>query len=153
MPQYKTHTQFNLLLALPLLIWGAHSQLHLPKPHLITFGLAFAYGTLFMNPDLDLAHKIQLFSIRGILSLPFRAYSKVFRHRGLSHSLVFGTLTRVGWLLMIAWVITFAMYKVMLSYTDLLSVYYSYESYFFYGFIGIFLADICHVALDHTRKS
>ncbi len=99
MSNYKKHTQFNLLIALPILLIAAHFTLHPSYDLLITFAAVFSYTTLFMSPDMDLAHQIRFFSIRGFFSLPFRSYSKLFSHRGLSHHLLLGSLTRIAWLI------------------------------------------------------
>ena len=48
-----------------------------------------------MNPDLGLVHKIKLFSLRGFITLPFRGYSKIFKHKGISHSFLLGSFTRI----------------------------------------------------------
>ncbi|MDE3048256.1 MAG: DUF2227 family putative metal-binding protein, partial [Verrucomicrobiota bacterium] len=69
----------------------------------VSFVAAFLYGTFFLHPDLDIAYKIKLFSLKGLLTLPFRPYSYLFRHRGISHMPVVGTLTRVLWLSLLLW--------------------------------------------------
>ena len=84
MAMYKQHAQFNLFIALPILMGAMYYFLHPARDLMFTFAGTFAYSTLFMNPDMDLANQIRLMSIRGILSIPFRSYSKVFSHRGLS---------------------------------------------------------------------
>ena len=98
MSSYKQHTRFNLFIALPILLIGVAYFIHPHRYLMITFAASFAYATLFMNPDLDLANQIRLLSLRGILSLPFRSYARCFSHRGLSHHIIFGSLTRILWL-------------------------------------------------------
>ena len=113
MSNYKTHVAFNLLCALPVATGGI-CYIYTPSKHLlITFIGAFVYGTCFMNPDLDLIHQIKLFSWRGFLTLPFRFYSKIFKHRGLSHSFLFGTATRILWLGGIALLLFYAVYQTL----------------------------------------
>lgn len=99
MSNYAGHARFNLLLLLPIAGSAAYF-LGLPLPSILLAAGAFAYGTLFMSPDLDLAYQIRLASLRGILSIPFRSYARLFSHRGLSHSILFGTATRLIWLLL-----------------------------------------------------
>ena len=148
MAQYRTHTRFNLILALPVLLGITFYTLHPERPFLITFGIAFIYATLFMNPDLDLAHQIKLFSIRGLLSIPFRLYSRVFKHRGLSHHPFLGSLTRILWLALWALISFYLINRTLPNHKSLIQLYLTNKSYFFYGFAGIFFADLSHLLLD-----
>ncbi len=148
MSQYKTHTKFNLLIALPLLLAGAYYFLNPSRELLITFGITFIYSTLFMNPDLDLAYHIRITSIRGLLSLPFRSYARVFKHRGLSHHILFGSATRILWLALWAAVIFLLVYQTLPDKGTLLKYYLRHQSYILYGFAGICFADWGHLLLD-----
>ena len=148
MAGYKGHSSFNLLLALPALIALDHFFLHSPYPLALTFSVSFAYTTLFMSPDLDLAHSIKLVSIRGVLSLPFRFYSRVFSHRGISHSFFFGSLTRIVWLFAFATLVFFLFNQELPSSSNLKKFYRTYEPFLLYGLAGICLADWCHLLLD-----
>lgn len=148
MANYKVHSAFNLCLVLPILIAGTYYIFHPDRMLLLTFVTAFAYSTLFMNPDLDLAHSIKLVSIRGFLSIPFRSYSMIFQHRGLSHSVVFGSMTRILWLSAFGIGIFYLLYRTLPSENTLLHYYNAYKFYLFYGFAGICLADWSHLLLD-----
>jgi uncharacterized metal-binding protein len=145
---YKEHAKFNIFLALPILLIGGIYFLHPPRPFLLTFASAFVYSTLFMNPDLDLARQIRLFSLRGFLTLPFRSYSSVFRHRGLSHHPLLGSLTRILWLLGWYVVIFYLVYKAVPTKASFLGFYEQYKPFIHYGFAGICLSDWCHLFLD-----
>lgn len=103
MPAYRTHVAVNLVLGLPLALAVLKYTVAFTPEQLFSFSAAFVYGTLFLHPDLDIAYKIKLFSLKGFLTLPFRPYSYLFRHRGISHMPVIGTLSRVLWLWMICW--------------------------------------------------
>lgn len=152
MSDYKGHTTFNLLLALPLLLGGAY-YFSEPNPYLLaTLGGAFVYSTLFMSPDLDLAYQIRLFSLRGFFSLPFRSYAKLFSHRGLSHNVLFGSLTRILWLLGWATLIFAAVYQALPTQQTFLTFYYSHEPYILYGLAGVCCADWAHLFLDKFGK-
>ncbi|EKE20870.1 MAG: hypothetical protein ACD_7C00455G0004 [uncultured bacterium] len=149
MAQYKTHSIFNIFIALPVFIWGI---IYFFKPQinlLIIFSSCFTYATLFMNPDVDLANKIKLFSLKGILTLPFRGYSLIFKHRGLSHSILFGSLTRIVWLGSFFYLILFILNKPLFNKRELISLLKS--SYFIYGIAAVILADICHLILDYKK--
>ena len=148
MAQYKTHTLFNLLLALPLFLAALFYLLHPKLYYEATFAGAFLYGTLFMSPDLDIANKIKLFSLRGFFSLPFRLYARVFKHRGLSHHVIFGTLTRVLWLAIAALGILYLVNQALPSRDSVMNLYQMYKPFIWYGLGGLFAADLCHLLLD-----
>ncbi len=152
MSQYKTHTKFNLFLALPLLLAGLFYFIHPQREYAITFAGTFIYSTLFMNPDMDLAHQIKLKSLRGILSLPFRLYSRVFKHRGLSHSLVFGSITRILWLSAFALLIFYLTNQMLPSKTSFVRFFHRHEPFIIFGFCGVFIADLCHLLLDMKKE-
>jgi uncharacterized metal-binding protein len=155
MPKYKTHCYFNSLFALPLLILFLY-LLKTESKYLAIFSCSFIYSTLFFSPDLDLIHKIKLFSIRGILSLPLIGYSKVFKHRGFSHLIVFGTLSRIVW----AALIVFVFLAILLSFEranfikeGVLNFIKEEKTSFFYLFLALFCADGCHILLDKVKKN
>jgi uncharacterized metal-binding protein len=152
MSSYKTHVNFNLFIALPIAMVGIYHTYIPTKPFLITFASAFVYSTCFMNPDLDLIHQIKLFSLRGVLTIPFRFYSKVFKHRGLSHSLLFGTATRLAWLAGVSLLLFYGVYRVLPTQGTFLFYLNYYKLYIFYGLAGVVFADWCHLALDYKSK-
>jgi len=151
MAMYKEHSLFNLTIALPIFLGGAYYFLKPAPPLLITFGTAFAYSTLFMSPDVDLANQIRLFSLRGLLTLPFRSYAKLFCHRGLSHNILFGSLTRILWLSLWAF-LAFAIYhKALPTQKLLLKLYHLHKPFILYSLAAICLADWCHLLLDRKE--
>lgn len=152
MSDYKGHTKFNLLLALPILMGATYYFMH---PHyylLLTFAGAFTYSTLFMSPDMDLAYQIRLLSLRGILSIPFRSYAGLFSHRGLSHNVLLGSATRILWLMAWGCLIFFAVYKSLPTKSTCLKFYKLHQSYILYGLAGVCFADWCHLLLDRKEK-
>ena len=72
---------------------------------------------------MDLANKIKFRSWRGILTLPFRGYALFFRHRGISHSFLFGTLTRVLWLLLLFIVVSCVYQQAIPNHRNLINLY------------------------------
>lgn len=137
MPAYRTHVRFNILIALPLsLLVLAHFQGGTAE-RLTSFAGTFIYGTLFLHPDLDLARQVKLFSLKGLLTLPFRPYSYLFSHRGISHWPLVGTLTRVGWAYGILAFLGYAFPSLSSS-----------ETAFLLG--GFVAADLFHIALDRV---
>lgn len=150
MAKYKTHTTFNILIALPLILWGLYHYLKPSYSLLSTFSICFIYSTLFMNPDMDIANKIKLFSIKGILTLPFRGYSYVFRHRGISHWIILGSITRILWLSGFLYLIILLLNKPLLHQKEVFLLINS--DYFLYGFLAIVASDASHLILD-IKKS
>jgi uncharacterized metal-binding protein len=148
MANYKTHTRFNLCLFLPLLVTIGHYLLKLSPRELTLFGASFAYGTLWLSPDMDVAYQIKLFSFRGLMTLPFRPYAYIFKHRGLSHIPVIGTLTRVIWLLLIALALLIFVYEIKPTPQDFVSFCLSYKMILSLAFGGILFADLGHLLLD-----
>ncbi len=149
---YKQHAQFNIFIALPLFLGAMHYFLHPVRNLMLTFTGAFVYSTLFMNPDLDLASQIRLFSIRGFFTLPFRSYAKLFSHRGLSHNLVLGSFTRIAWLVGWGGLIFFIVYRTLPTQGTFLKFYKHYQPFILYSLGGICLADWSHLLLDINWK-
>lgn len=142
MPSYRTHVSVNLFIGLPLSLAALKYTVQSTPIDMASFALIFAYGTLFLHPDMDLARNIRLFSLKGLLTLPFRPYSYIFRHRGISHLPLIGTLTRVVWL---AGFFAILFFLLRINQPDLNQWD---ESYTWFGLGGLAVADLCHVLLD-----
>lgn len=153
MSGYKGHCAFNVLLALPILVGAQFYFMHTKPIFLYVFMGAFVYTTLFMNPDLDLVHNIKLMSVRGFFSIPFRAYSMIFRHRGISHSFFWGSLTRILWLGGIGLLVFFVVYKNLPSVSNFKLYWKHYKYFFIYALAGICIADWCHLLLDFAPQT
>ena len=95
-----------------------------------------------LTPDLDLARSRAQRALRPVL--PLRAlglaYARLFRHRGLSHWPIVGTLTRALWFML-----PFAACAALLF-----GFHFSFPSLrlIALGFVGLCLADILHIAAD-----
>jgi len=151
MAMYKGHTRFNLFIALPIFLGAIYYFLNPHRDLMITFAAVFSYSTLFMSPDLDLANKIKLFSLRGVLTFPFRSYAKFFSHRGLSHHVLLGSLTRILWLAGWGALIFLALYKGLPTKATFLKFYFHYKPFILYSLGGVCLADWCHLLLDRKE--
>src|SRR3989304_2034863 len=138
MALYKKHVKFNIFF-LPLILFFIFYIFKSSFLHLTIFSLTFIYSTLFMSPDLDLANQIKFFSIRGFFTLPFRFYSIFFRHRGLSHYPIIGSLTRILWLGGFIYLLFYLLNKPIISKKELFKVLKS--SCFLYGLFGVVLSD------------
>jgi uncharacterized metal-binding protein len=170
MPAGHTHTTLNL--ASTPIVFLTINQLHLiGLPYLATGCASFIFATLFMSPDLDLfnSNPTHHWGVFKYLWLP---YSKMFHHRGLSHSLLFGSLTRIFYLTAIALIFTcsyFSLKEILLpmsmsdvnSQIDQSKTLYAimkgkWEIYHFYiysAFFGIWLADAYHICSDRIYSS
>ncbi len=148
MALYKTHVAFNITLALPIISIGVYHFLDPNWKLGLTFIGAFVYSTLFMNPDLDVANRIKLFSLRGLFTLPFRGYAKLFKHRGISHSIFLGSLTRIAWLGILGLLLFYLPYQILPEKKDVFAFFHQYKYPIFYGLAGIGFADWSHILLD-----
>ena len=92
------HDATSLILAVGLLYTGAR-QGHLLEGTLMAAGAASA---LILSADLDQPYsmaRLRLTRRGGIVAQTWcTVYDQLFRHRGLSHVPVIGTLTRLVWL-------------------------------------------------------
>ncbi|MCB1106683.1 MAG: DUF2227 family putative metal-binding protein [Chlamydiia bacterium] len=86
------------------------------------------------------------------MSIPFRSYAKVFSHRGLSHHLLFGSLTRIVWLMGWGALIFLILYKTLPPTKSLFNFYKYYQPFILYAFAGICFADWSHLLLDLYRS-
>jgi uncharacterized metal-binding protein len=68
---------------------------------LVAFASAFAFSMLFLSPDLDLARSGPM-RRWGPLAFLWWPYAKLFRHRGISHHVLWGPLTRLLYLAVVA---------------------------------------------------
>jgi len=146
MPSYRTHVSVNLFLGLPLGVAALKYTVQSTPMDIGSFAAAFIYGTLFLHPDLDLARNIRLLSLKGLLTLPFRPYSYLFRHRGISHIPVVGTLTRLLWLLGFFYLMAYCLDWAFPHLMDW------NHPYLWFAIGGIALADLFHVMLDQVKS-
>lgn len=104
MPSGRRHLQLELFLLPPALI--GLRLLGQDWPGLLAFGVAYLFSSLWLSPDLDLRSNDARRRWRplGFIWIP---YTKVFKHRGLSHNLLLGPLTRVGYLFLLGFIVVF----------------------------------------------
>lgn len=155
MAKGKTHDKFNLFcgmvatgsligLGIAPLIWG-------------TFIFGWLFATLVFSPDTDLMPKKRT----GFLQFFLYPYSILFRHRGLSHGLLTGTLTRVVYGLVLGGFLVFVLSK--MGYLDFeasgywrglwdFARHYSYQQPAYRALTWLYLgmagADACHILID-----
>ena len=67
----------------------------------LTFIVTYVFSLFWLSPDLDLANSESM-KRWGILRFVWIPYARIFRHRGVSHSILLGSLTRLLYLFAIA---------------------------------------------------
>ena len=178
MPQSKLHSKFNTLVLLPLLLAAAYFYLSRDLILLGLFAACFLYSTYFAHPDVDLANQHKLFSLNGIMLLPFKLfYAPFFKHRSrISHSILWGTPSRLLVIILFVVLISFLglmiekMYYGSLAVSDLsrlgkdlLNIFYfslkdlyqycrTHKSEFLAVIAGFYAADFGHLFLDKLSK-
>ncbi|MBE0635420.1 DUF2227 family putative metal-binding protein [Candidatus Bipolaricaulota bacterium] len=98
MPSGKAHLRME---AMMLILWIACAVVLVWKDqiallHAGLFAGAYIFSMLLLSPDLDLA-KSDAFHRWGILRWLWLPYAWVFRHRQMSHHLLWGPLTRMAY--------------------------------------------------------
>ena len=108
MPSGKTHLHIELA-ALVVVVGGGLALNHAFEwmkwkevyTLLPAFVAAYLFSSLLLSPDLDLARSGPQ-SRWGLFRVLWLPYAGMFRHRGLSHNPLFGPLTRIAYLGLLA---------------------------------------------------
>ena len=151
MAKYSTHNWFNLILVLPICLVIGH--FYFPKTILAIFGTTFIIGTFLVNPDCDIAHKTNPYSLRGVLLYPFRFYSRVFKHRGISHKHLIGTCTRIIWLIIFFLPLGVLIFVIYPQGIHLLQTFIAaHHEFMITAFIALVIADSAHIFLDRAQR-
>jgi uncharacterized metal-binding protein len=137
MPQGKVHTAINITVALAVTLVALAVQ-QLNKP-LIFILIGFIFGTLFINPDLDIA-KSNASKRWGVLRFVWYPYQYMFKHRGLSHNIIIGPLSRIIYLI-VPFLVFGNRIPLHISYNILALAF------------GVFVSDTLHILLDKTLKN
>lgn len=137
MPSGRIHETVNLLVLVPTVYW-------LPEPLTkLPFIAGYLVGTFWVTPDLDLA-KSRASHRWGVLRWVWLPYAWLFPHRGLSHRLLLGALTRVLYLAALAglglWCLDYWGYCWRLNF--------SFSRSWLSFFAGLLVADGIHLLLD-----
>lgn len=143
MPSGGRHLRLELFL-LPLFLTGLYfMKLGWLWP--LTFGLAYLFSSLWLSPDLDLRSN-DARRRWGPLGFIWWPYTKVFKHRGLSHNLLFGPLTRIGYLFLLGFLIIHA-----LNYFGVRAAFYLRISNAILVMVGagLYLPNVLHILYDH----
>lgn len=141
MPGYRTHSRFNLLLLIP--IDALLLQRYSPKDILL-FSLGYIFATYYLSPDMDIFRSgpIRRWGILRFIWLP---YSLFFTHRGISHIPIIGTLTRIGYLLILSIIISLIVFR---DYRIVEEFAMRYRREIIWILLGMFASDTLHALLD-----
>lgn len=148
MSNYKGHTVFNMLIGFPIGAFCFYYFISRSHTHFAIFSTSFLLSTLFFSPDLDILHSVRITSLRGIVTLPFRPYSYLFQHRGISHFPIIGTLTRILYIGILA-LLCASVYNQKIPTIDFVhQLYLTAKVPLFIAFAGLTYGDFCHLVLD-----
>lgn len=93
MPNDKAHGTINLLaLAVSTLILIRYTALGVVE--LVIMAIAYMFGTYFLSPDMDI--NSTSYKRWGYLRIFWWPYKVFFKHRGYSHHLILGPLSRIA---------------------------------------------------------
>ena len=162
MPSGRTHTRIDLFFLVVILGVGACFWKPLVqffgRDEMVEYGtvfvVAYLFGTFLLSPDLDLKVSDPMKNW-GILRLLWRPYSYAFKHRGLSHMPIVGTLTRLLYMVLVAYVL-FAVINVFfdlgwqMSFEDAKKID---RNIVLWALAGLCLPDLFHILADHTFKN
>jgi len=151
----RAHDRWNLFW-LALMIAYLISR-HLSLFLLCFFILGFFLSTFIFSPDTDLGPKKRV-GVVGVILYPYQFF---FKHRGFSHSLLWGTFTRIIYLLVVGALFTIILRKMgylNFDVSDYLSFLkssvenYNYKLWEYklltWFFLGHFFSDFSHIILD-----
>lgn len=143
------------------------------SPVLVAYGaIAFVFATLYLSPDLDIVQS-RVTKNWKVFSFLWRGYSRLFSHRGWSHSIFLASFTRLlylglvsisfGFLLNFLWNYyhfhevgrSMAYVKSQMEHKGHFSwvFFKSYRYYFLSVFVGVLIADLFHIIFDRIFSS
>jgi uncharacterized metal-binding protein len=139
MPSDNVHNLTGILLlgASVYLLLG----LGLPRDFFLVFTTSYLFSLLWLSPDLDVDRGSGSLRRWGPLRYLWYPYKELFRHRGISHSIILGPLTRVLYMGTVLWTMTWVL-SIGLTVPRL-------DQGFLYPFLlGMWLPDALHCLLD-----
>lgn len=151
----KFHDKINL--GTGAILTGCLIGLERSFPVVISFVAGWLFATLVFSPDTDVMPKKRT----GVLQFLLYPYSILFKHRGVSHMILVGTLIRILYGVIIFGLMLFVlngMGYVSFSASDFFSFVLKFVSNFDYHlieykifvwlFVGMVGADLCHILFD-----
>lgn len=153
MPQGKVHLRVNLILALPLGTALFYFACHPSKQALTIFTLTLIYNILVFNPDIDMARYVKPLSFKGVFYFPFIPYSWIFKHRGISHSIILGTASRIAYLIVLIWTANYLVNGENLTIFQNVNIYGNVISLWPTSILALYYGDLWHIVLDRYWKA
>ena len=141
MPNYASHLILNFMSLSALYI------LYVQHPFLTTiqlslFIIGFFIGTVLLSPDLDT--KSESSRRCGVACTPYR---KIFSHRGISHHWLWGTATRIIYVLVVIGVLAALVFLLKLPLPDI-TIVMGHPFELFMIVLGLFISNLLHTAMD-----
>ena len=167
---YKGHVALNAV-AFAGMAYVAH-RFRVPVYNRLYFTIGYAFSTFFLSPDLDLFYSKASKNWK-LLRVIWWPYSKLMKHRGLSHSLLLSTLSKLlyisvvvilAYTLFLLGVVYFAQEELILNSAYLLqslSIFSKSVAELFtkhwpiirYILLGVWLSDIVHIFIGDRITS
>lgn len=139
--KYTNHIIFNFLVLILLIILYQTNPI-LTQPQLIIFLLSYFLGTILITPDLDTnsnpSNKL------GLLIYP---YKRIFNHRGLAHSWLCGTFTRIIYFF-ILFLIIFIIFFGSKPLPEIITLLVNYKLELLSATAGLFISNLFHIIAD-----
>ena len=152
MPSGRKHLEINKNIFIILVFLFYLAGLLITQKWVL-FG--FIFGVYYLTPDLD-KDGTDPDRAWGAMQCLWNFYSKVFAHRGASHNLLWGTVSRVAYLsgLIVVVYVLFCFFILeqnvdIIKPLSILTDFIIMNKLIILKFIaGIFIADICHILAD-----
>jgi uncharacterized metal-binding protein len=151
---FRGHVYWNLLIFTNL-IWALKYwvSFDVSMVDVLIMSISFWGATFLLSPDLDI-HS-QVYNNFGPIKKLFLPYQKMFKHRGISHMVVIGTMSRVAYvvLILVAGAYLVEQYtEVIVPWGDILPGVIEYHREGLWALSGVVLADLGHIMADRIPK-
>ncbi|GAB4419783.1 MAG: metal-binding protein [Bacteriovoracaceae bacterium] len=127
----------------------------------VSYTVGFLFATLMFSPDTDVMPKKR----SGLLQFFLYPYSILFKHRGISHALFIGTLTRIIYGVILSSIIFYILNRMghtQINESDVLNALVSFFTHYDYRyfeyrvitwiFVGMTMADLIHILVDRVSS-
>jgi uncharacterized metal-binding protein len=158
MPDGRTHTRINLIcyLAGSSLVTGLYfgGIYNVSIPQLVLLSVGYGVGTYWITPDLDLAEQHvrakKAWGPWGILWVP---YGHLSEHRGMSHSWLWGPLSRLLYVMLCLtpiWILVYLLFSTQPEFRPNLSKVWRFLLFadFWLIFLGYYVSQWLHLVAD-----
>ena len=118
--------------------------------YVLVFVGAYLFSTFLLSPDLDLGRSAST-SNWGILRLAWKPYAALFKHRGLSHSIILGPFSRILYLT----VVLYSILHILNTFLEIGLKIHTYNSHIDWRLAGsllcgLWLPNVCHILIDRV---